>query len=838
MTRVAVTPAGARSGGRILFAFLLLLGSACSPEGPREAPVPGEETPAVASTASGGTPRDRELDWAVCEADPIWFEDCRHLVRKSRADPSTLPRLEQLAASRPHSWIPRYLVGYCKHRQGDHAGGREGYLAAADLARAAGDPFGEATALYALDAVLRKLGETDEADRTLEEALRLARLSGDRSLLLPVLYRAAMNRDGDGRHFDAREAWEELLGLVDTGRNEAEYRRALYAHAANSRWLGRHDEAVRGFQQVLELARESDDHYRVAYASMALGILALDTSDQIRAGELFDEAATAAARSGLEKQAFLASVLSSLALIREGRYEKARSGLEAEVARAASMPDEMRFRHLVYLADVERLSGREDSALDRYRRIREMMPGVKRPELSMEALTALASLHRHRGEWDAAIEVSRRAESMVESMRSNIDVLSERTHFLHIRSNAYQILAGALARRDPADLAEPFALLERVHARTLRELLSASGESRGPVESSSLSAVQRRLAPRDLLVEFLLGEEESSLLAVDARSASHHALPPRRELEERIGQFRAALLRPLHSVDARLDPEADFRRFGETGYRLFHDLLGPVADRLDEVDRLIIIPDRRLHLLPFEALMRRLPEPGRPLDFLGASHAVAYLPAAALLTPAGDGMSGPVLVVSAASGRADLDLAPLRHAAAEAQAVASAYPEDRVERLEGNEASLSRVLAAISRPREILHVTAHGLLDPAQGPRIVLHDAGDERSWLGVEELAGLTASPRLVILSACDTARGELVGGEGILGLVRSFTLAGSRQIVASLWVVDDARTAAMMGRVHRELSRGALPSEALRAARQETLQDGFLHPFYWAGLVLYGSD
>lgn len=837
MFRIAVTPAGARSGGRILFAFLLLLGSACSPEEPREAPLPEDHALAVASTASDGRPGDRELGWAVCEADPIRFRDCRRLVRQSRADPATLPRLEELAASRPHSWIPRYLVGYCKHRQGNHAGGREGYLAAADLARAAGDPLGEATALYALDAVLRKVGEVGEADRVLEESLRLARISGDRSLLLPVLYRTAMNRDGDGRHFDARDAWEELLSLVDTGRNDAEYRRALYARAANSRWLGRHDDAARGFRQVLELARESDDHYRVAHASMALGVLALDASDP-RARELFDEAAAAAARSGLEKQAFLASVLSSLALIREGSCEKGRSGLYAEEDRAASMPDDIRFRHLVYLADAERLCGLEESALERYRRIREMMPGIKRPELSLEALTALASLHRHRGEWDAAIDVSREAESMVESMRSNIDVLSERTHFLHIRSNAHQILAGALARRDPADLAEPFALLERVHARTLRELLSASAGSRSPVESFSLSAVQRRLAPGDLLVEFLLGEEESSLLVVDARSASHHPLPPRRQIEERIESFRAALLRPLYSIDARLDPEADFRRFAEPGHRLFRDLLGPVAARLDDVDRLVIIPDRQLHLLPFEALLRRLPEPGRPLDFLGASHAIEYLPAAAFLAPTMGDAGGPVLLVTAASGRADLDLAPLRHAAAEARAVASAYPGDRVERLEGSEASPSRVLAALSRGPGILHITAHGLLDPAEGPRIVLHDAEGERSWLGVEDLAGLNASPRLVILSACDTARGELVGGEGILGLVRSFTLAGSRQIVASLWVVDDARAASIMGRVHRELSRGTTPSRALRAARRDALRDGFTHPFYWAGLVLYGSD
>ena len=825
-----------KSGGRALL-LLLLAGWACSTSGPPETPVAADEVPAFAGTGGDEAASDGEPRWADCAAEPIRFAECRHWVRQSRSDPGTLPRLEKLAASRSASWIPRYLIAYCKQKQKSYAEAREGYLGAADLARAAGDPRGEATSLYALGAVLRKVGEAGEADRTFEEALRLARTSDDRALLLRILYRLAMNRDRDGRHFDARKGWEELLVLVDTGRNDDEYRRALYAHAANARWLGRHEEAVRGFRQVLERAREADDHYIVVLSATALGILALDASDP-RAQEYFETAAAAADRPGLETQAFLASILSSRALVQQGRYEEARLRLEAEGPRAATMRGEHWFRYLVYLADAERLSGHEDSALERYRRIREMIPGAERPELSMEALAALASLHRQRGEWDAAIEVAREAESMVESMRSNITVFSERTHFLHIRSNAYQILAGALAQRDPADLTEPFALLERVHARTLRELLSASVGSPASVASSRLSVVQQRLAPGDLLVEFLLGEEESSLLVVDARSASYHSLPSRRQIEERIESFRTALLRPLNSIDARLEPEADFRRFAEPGHGLFRDLLGPVADRLDEVNRLIVVPDRQLHLLPFGALLRRLPEPGRPLEFLGASHAIEYLPGAAFVAPPAERESGPVLVVTASSGRADLDLAPLRHAATEAQAVATAYPRGRVERLDEDEARLPRVLAAISRPLEVLHITAHGLLDPSEGPRVVLHGSEGEESWLDIDSLAGLSSSPRLVILSACNTARGELVGGEGILGLVRGFTLAGSRQVVASLWVVDDARTAPFMGRVHRELRRGARPSEALLSARREALSDGFVHPFFWAGLVLYGPD
>jgi CHAT domain-containing protein len=263
-----------------------------------------------------------------------------------------------------------------------------------------------------------------------------------------------------------------------------------------------------------------------------------------------------------------------------------------------------------------------------------------------------------------------------------------------------------------------------------------------------------------------------------------------------------------------------------------------VAERVDGAERLIVVADRQLHVLPFEALLRSAPEAGRPLDFLGAARAVAYLPAAALLARPGSAEVERAVVVAADRGRADLDLAPLRHAAEEAGTVAAAYPGGRSVLLDGDDAGMARLVEACGEPVDVLHLTAHAILDAESGPRIALHAAPGEESWLDAEALGRFPRPPRLVVLSACDTAQGELVGGEGILGLVRAFTLAGSRQVVASLWKVDDQRTSVLMGRLHHGLREGSRTSTALMEARRELLEQGFEHPFYWAGLVLYGSD
>ena len=100
-----------------------------------------------------------------------------------------------------------------------------------------------------------------------------------------------------------------------------------------------------------------------------------------------------------------------------------------------------------------------------------------------------------------------------------------------------------------------------------------------------------------------------------------------------------------------------------------------------------------------------------------------------------------------------------------------------------------------------------------------------------------------LVPLSACDTAGGSDLEGEGIIGLSRAFQYAGARSVVASLWSVADRSTAVLMRSFYSHLEAGAAKAEALRAAQLEMIEpeaegDGsFAHPFHWAAFVLIGD-
>jgi len=98
-----------------------------------------------------------------------------------------------------------------------------------------------------------------------------------------------------------------------------------------------------------------------------------------------------------------------------------------------------------------------------------------------------------------------------------------------------------------------------------------------------------------------------------------------------------------------------------------------------------------------------------------------------------------------------------------------------------------------------------------------------------------------MVVLSACETALGREIRGEGLVGLARGFMYAGAERVVASLWQVQDRATAELMERFYRGLlQEGRRPADALRRAQLEMISESggrYSFPYYWAGFVLQGE-
>jgi len=141
----------------------------------------------------------------------------------------------------------------------------------------------------------------------------------------------------------------------------------------------------------------------------------------------------------------------------------------------------------------------------------------------------------------------------------------------------------------------------------------------------------------------------------------------------------------------------------------------------------------------------------------------------------------------------------------------------------------------------VLHFATHGTYDDRAPGRsaLVLAPGQGEDGRLQVREIAALALRARLVSLSACDTGLGEVVTGEGVVGVARAFLNAGADAVAMTLWRIPDASTAELMRRFYRHLRDGRPAAEALRDAKLELRagRDARRAPFHWAGVVLTGD-
>jgi CHAT domain-containing protein len=161
------------------------------------------------------------------------------------------------------------------------------------------------------------------------------------------------------------------------------------------------------------------------------------------------------------------------------------------------------------------------------------------------------------------------------------------------------------------------------------------------------------------------------------------------------------------------------------------------------------------------------------------------------------------------------------------------------------EANRERAMSAETGQYRILHFATHGLLNTSRpelsGIVLSLYDDhGTPRDgFLRLNQIYNLKLSSELVVLSACRTALGKEVRGEGLIGLTRGFMYAGAPRVVASLWKVHDEATGELMKIFYRNLLQKKLPaSQALRAAQVEMQkQVRWRSPYYWAAFELQGD-
>jgi CHAT domain-containing protein len=139
----------------------------------------------------------------------------------------------------------------------------------------------------------------------------------------------------------------------------------------------------------------------------------------------------------------------------------------------------------------------------------------------------------------------------------------------------------------------------------------------------------------------------------------------------------------------------------------------------------------------------------------------------------------------------------------------------------------------------VLHFAVHAFIDEERPERsaILLAPGRDgDDGHLQIREVVGLDLRGRVVVLSACRSASGALLEGEGVMGLARAFFQAGARTVVGSLWPLRDDDAERLFDSFYRRLAEGGSVGAALAAARREQIRAG-RPAAAWAGIVLLGD-
>ena len=794
------------------------------------------------------------------------FEEAHACFERARSLWASLGDKRELA-------IALVADGRLLRRLGRYQEAQNALEAALTLLEPMGDAVWEGSALTAVARVYQDMGDTRSSLQYWERALRMFETAGLKSVSVDVLnyvgetYLAAGDEGSALSRFErslvlARELgiprWEagslRLIGVVHLVRGDPRlaqpyFERSLALQRSRGNpedprieartlvemgeaheLLGEHRVATRCFEDALALARAAEDRVAEARGLFGLARASAGRND------------LPVARRHVER---------SLKVV-----ESLRTEVESRSLRASYFASVYRYHefHVDILMRIHRASGQGHLAA-------------------------------------AAFEASERARarSLLDSLaEAGVDLRAGLDPDLLKREQIAKAAFDDWARRqerlggegaDTAALAEEYRDLERRYDQLQAEIRSRSPRYAALAQPRPLTLpeVQREvLDTGTLLLEYALGEERSYLWAVSSRDHVSYELPPRAEIEGAAQRVHERLTARLTATgrDRRQDIErADAEYWGEAS-RLSDTLLGPVAKRMAG-RRILVVADGALQYVPFPAL----PVPGRsgePVPMV-VEHEIVSLPSASVLavlrretrdrTPPAKVvavLADPVFEADdprlravggaapptgsgdrAARGDAARGYPRLAATRQEADAIVAMAPRGAALRAVDFAASRATAMSPDLARYRIVHFATHGVLDN-ENPGlsgVVLSLFGErgqaQDGVLRLHDIYGLHLPAELVVLSACNTALGRPVRGEGLVGVVRGFMYAGARRVVASLWKVDDDATGEMMRRFYRGmLQEGRSPAAALREAQVSLWrQDRWRPPYYWAAFVLQGE-
>jgi len=708
------------------------------------------------------------------------------------------------------------------------------YEESLSIAQEAGNPLAEVQALNGVANTLCELHHLDEAREMYEQVGRLGKKLGP---FAGIVEAASLNNVGLAhwkaeRFAESRASFEQAVQATAEMRAPAQLAESQGNLARVLRKLGEHDRARElGTASLAVLGAPDGEPRKSLIALEALVPIAIADADLSGARALLDRADVVLDEVRVETQAAPGEIGADPWILFPP-FDRFRQDLVRQTILDGELGP----------SDLEKLLARGFADAD-HARARHLASGIVGHRRGTRSKDTLAL----RNEWKQALaQLSDKQKAASRAIRegrpsAEVDGLQQEVQAFRTRA---ENLGNALRELSPGEAA--LDIPEGVHPDAVRK-----------------TGVTKDCA----LIEYADGDEDLYAYVLTEKGLTHHELGKRKVVDELVERY-------VSMLGASKGP-ASPKEIAQVGQQLYDILLGaPRAAAGQDTPRLLVVPTPSLAVLPFDALVvSSKPEAlaFEDVDFVIDHLEVDYCPSASilvLLSAAGPRkMDGKVLVLADPTYPSEeLSIAaspPVAKKASflsgtraagdgtefqrllktreEANTIAALLIQDeeeeagaRLTRLQkersgslranqidlclGADASAAR-LAGDLRPYTVLHLAAHGWVD-SQNPEktgiaLAWSGSGEYAGFFTLTDAVGLDLDADLVVLSACDTARGKVRVGEGVESMGCAFLNAGARGVIASLWQVKDQAAADTMKSLYQGILEGKRPPASLHAAK-----------------------
>jgi CHAT domain-containing protein/predicted negative regulator of RcsB-dependent stress response len=778
------------------------------------------------------------------------------------------------------------ILGNIQTRLGRKQEALNMYEQARSLLSGSGDSLNEKTLLFGMARTYSDLGDTDGALNFYSSAL-------DKSKKLADTYGVAIAERGIGQSYlargDPQKAMLHLTNALNSFRQVSNVRFeavVLMDIGSIEEALGNRSKALESFLQTVEKSRLLRDQRIEAIALLGVGHVYETTGEFNQALEYHQQSLKLSGDTGNSFSRLAALYRIAQCFEKLGRFEEALARTEASIEAIEE------FRSGV--ANFELRTSYFASMRQQYELLIDLLMRLKRANVNVpDEVIALEASERSR----ARTLLDNIGETRV-SITKGVDPTQ-----LEREASLQTMLDAAVERYTQMRTTNPTAPTLQQLSNQVQQLTNEYQELQGQIRLQSpryaalvqpeplkLNQIQNEILDgNSLLLEYSLGEENTYLWAVTRDEFSSYVLPKRSEIDKKVRRLRELMAARVAlpnekpaNFQARI--KAAEAEYPQAAAELSRILLGPVAEKLG-TKRLVIVGEGVLQYLPFAALPTpQTAESASPVPLV-AEHEIVNLPSASTLAvirreaplrgtpdrtlavfadPVFEAQDSRVRRPARITGGRNTSAAPVAQALRgsdavgpridfprlpstrqEAEAILAMVPEDRRLAALGFNATKAAAMNPALKRYRIVHFATHTVLDddhPDLSSLVLslVDEKGNPQSgFLRLRDMYNLNLSAELVVLSACETALGKEVKGEGLMSMVRGFMYSGTPRVLASLWKVDDEATAELMKEFYRQLlESGLAPAAALRQAQITQMQKKSRQsPYYWAGFQLQGE-